>query len=721
MPNTSLGLFHSIPTPNMPSTFSATYLRGSSSSNCNTNHDSVVDINRSGGATPSKKRKRERAFEPVSPSSFSVAEGCISNNESSDWDSSDCDSDSDDDSCNDTSDDRNTTNLRNWNSNHHFNIFDGCYSHNPENEDRYLDVCFRERATAAAPNSPPLAAKNRWKWKGYYSDSTTDGWFRGLFQSQMTLSEVESILERMVADYDEPIEHLYFGNEETVREFDRNVPPVLFPIKLLGKILELCHRNGIRNRGKGNNKRLRSNSIKTLTLSNLLFVGRTRDEFECVFRQMSRCDSILEIVLNDFDFHVTDGSNDDHRLLEIRRSSFGEDSFARVPFNSSIFKGMIMAFNEMESLAMLDIDNTRDMIFDDVFVDALLHNPTTKKRKPMKVLSFSKCVLSDCMLTAIFGKDSRVKRFALINCGDLQARLPLITNLLKNENRTMENLKFASSDTRGVMRVLETLELLKALGSNHTLKHLHIDVKCKPTGNNNDFVPALNETTARSFCEAIEHLAGLENLALDFLLFAPTRTIDDDDDEYVDFDDDHCKDSLRHIWSILKNGIGKNDTLRAFRFMISGIKQQSDSEEKEKVKAWISKEVNRSLTHALSRSTLAALLPRTPNQTKPISRLTPKRSRLQDYSFYIDGAFDVHPDPTTAFWLSLNENGIRRLLHKQSDDLELWRDTIVRHGSSSSSSSDDETKKSQSSTIDPSIVYHILQQNNGLLMNRNNR
>lgn len=708
----------------MKFTSSTASLRGSS----NNKQDTVLGINRSNAVNPSKKRKRERAIEsasrvPAERINNDIIDSdcgnddddhnvCSDNNDSSDWDSSDCDNDCDND-CDDISindsDDKNTTDIRDWDSKkHYFNIFDGCHSNTDEDEDRYLDVYFRaddsfddSKITDTAVAATPTSTTKRWNGKFYYSEAAAAGSFRGLFQSQMTLNEVESILEGMFANVETFIEHLYFGNEETVKEFDRNVPPVLFPIKLLGKILELCHRNGIRNRGdknhdtKSTNKRLRRKSLKTLTLSNLLFVGRTRDEFDCAFRQLSRCDTIQEIVLHDLDFHVMDDDPD----LEMRRDSFGEDSFGQLPFNSSIFKGMLMAFNEMESLQVIDINNTRDTIFDDVFADVLLRNSMKKKKKkPIKVLSLSKCILSDCVLTAIFGKDSRVERLLLMDCGDLQGRLPLITNLLKNENRIMQNLQLRNYDERGVMGVPETLELLKALGSNHTLKHLHLDVKCKPAGKSSVLAPALNAKTSQSFCQAIEHLVGLESLALDFLLFAPGRNIVD---EAVDYDDDHCKASLRHIWSMLENGIGKNDTLRAFQFMVSGINSPEDSGEFEKFKVWVSEEVNRSLTHALSTKSLS-----------PFSKLIKKRSPLQEYRFYIDGCFDVDPDPTTAFWLSLNVNGIHRLLRQQSDDLELWRDAIVRHSNISI--------KNQSSTIDPSIVYHVLRQTNGHLINRNN-
>ena len=185
--------------------------------------------------------------------------------------------------------------------------------------------------------------------------------------------------------------------------------------------------------------------------------------------------------------------------------------------------------------------------------------------------------------------------------------------------------------------------------------------------------------------KAIANLAGLEILRV---VFCPRVSLSSDHELTK------RKTILRHVSSILRDGLGRNKTIKSINFMVGGsIHRNLDKDTKKVFKSWVLEEINSSLAHALSL---------TPVPSPPIDSLSnPNVSRgsvLQQFRFYVDGFFPVYPDPTAEFLLSLNRCGIQKLL-RRPHEFELWRDAIIKHGKNSS------------------IVYHLLRQNDGLLTN----
>lgn len=574
----------------------------------------------------------------------------------------------------------------------HQDILRGCFTSHETDDCRYHDYPWGE---------PRLGKDRGYRDRDRYS---TDGWFRGSFPSAMPLHVVEGILQKWIdgkvfdsTDNHCTIEHLAFCTEEAVHELETDAAPVFFPVKLLGEILKRCHRSG--NRGRNHHRRGSGSCnghrcLKTLNLDHIMLVGRTAAEFECAFRQLSRCSSILEVKFGDCEFLVI-GDDDQEPLDYATRRIYAETVYYPV-----MFKRLVVALNVMKSLDVIIIDyNNRVVTIDDAFVDVLQRKDN--KQKPIKALELHSCLLSDHLVAAMFGTNSRVERLSLCDCVR-NHNLPVLAKRLRTENRTLKVLHLRSFRGPGITGIPETLEILEALGVNKVLKHLHLDMDCGFSagaslangggGGSSNF----NKATVRSFIEAIENLAALEILGLNFHLGYHLRTAS------------VYEESLRHISSILGNGLGRNETIKAFDVRVDGMDKPEDQDVHEQFRTRVSNVLNNSLIHALSSQSMKSSLSLSPpsKQKTTTKRKEPwwycsettTKSVLQEYRFYVDGNFPVLPDPTTEFWMSLNQTSIRKLRQKP-DDLALWGDAIVQH------------------SRDPSIIYHVLRQNNMLLMN----
>ena len=480
------------------------------------------------------------------------------------------------------------------------------------------------------------------------------------------------------------IEHLAFGTEEAVYEYQYDKEPISFPVRILTEILKRC--NGSKT------------TLKILNLEHLRIVGTNQQEFQDAFDQLSRCSSMCEFVFRSCTFQVDN---------ELRAANAAT---ATATDNGRIFNRMFQALNEINALEVIVINNDDGVIsldgddFPDIFTSTTCssHNhqiqkqkqtQKQKRRKQLKVLSLSSCALSDHFLEKMFGEKSRVEKLCLVDTITSTHQLRKIADLLRTQNQSIKYLNIRSSEEECITAIPETLELLKALECNNTLKYIHLEVNCD-LERRGDGANVLNSDTAHSFIDAIQKLGGLQILALDFSHLGTAVKSKNDI-------------TLQHISSILRNGLSKNQCLKKFSFVLASFHRMAH-EDQEKFKKSMTAEINKSLIHALSSAPSSSK-----NEKKRMS--CHPSSVLEDYRFYIDGNFLVKPNPTTKFWLSMNQKDMRQTLHRHPDDFKLWRDAIIEHNKNNNNNSN-KGKGDKNSNNGPDIIYHLLRQNHALLI-----
>ena len=524
----------------------------------------------------------------------------------------------------------------------------------------------------------PVQNSTHTKWKEVRDPgNASDVWFRGSLPSSFSWRSnkrilrgwraSERILRRWIRhNYFEKVEHLAFGTTETIREYDRDVPPLEVPIAVIGNILEKCNDRWKHKRDDS----CELSTLKTFNLEHLVLVGRI-DEFKYAFEQLSNCKFLLEFFFCNCRFKMLydgDGGNDEN-----------DDNGNR--FHRLQFKELITALNRIEHLKAIVIESCDLIPMDDAFADLVCRFCLWNKWRPPIRVHLQSFTLSDNLIDAMFGKDSRIERLYLKDC-IYGSSVTSIARLLRTENRTMRLLGLTAYYYDIGLGIPEIQALLDALRSNSVLKHLNVTMNCNIDG---DTPSTLNTTTVRSMNKAIANLAGLEILRV---VFCPRVSLSSDHELTK------RKTILRHVSSILRDGLGRNKTIKSINFMVGGsIHRNLDKDTKKVFKSWVLEEINSSLAHALS------LTPVPSPSIDSLSNLNVSRgSVLQQFRFYVDGFFPVYPDPTTEFLLSLNRCGIQKLL-RRPHEFELWRDAIIKHGKNSS------------------IVYHLLRQNDGLLTN----
>lgn len=464
--------------------------------------------------------------------------------------------------------------------------------------------------------------------------------------------------------------HLAFGVREVVCDYDYDTTPVSIPIQTFGEVLKHVLSSP-------------SSSLKSISLGHMRFVGTTQKEFVDVFEnQLSRCASIREFIFDSCLFQVQTRSSYSTRAAT--RTSISTTTTTSTSGN--IFNSMFKALNELDSLEVISISHAELHHLsdhDNAFTDILKKK---KQRKKIKVLSLDECTISNHMLEIMFGETSRIEKLSLGDTITSQRQLSKIADLLRTKNRTLRYLNLNFFEQEWIIGIPETIYLLKALEVNDTLKSLHLNMNCD---NDSDDSGVAGRSSQSLFCdstpafiECLRNLAGLQKLDLVFGGLG--------DDAAA------AEKSLECISSIVRYGLGGNETIKNVDFLLGGYSHRYPFNEKAKkddFRKRFTKSINESLVHALSSSP--------PSSSSSLQKKR-KCCPLEDFYLYVDGTFPVEPDEETKFWLSLNKNDTRQKLHRHPDNFKLWRDAIIDH------------------TSNPEIIYHLLRQNHALLITNRN-
>jgi len=596
------------------------------------------------------------------------------------------------------------------------NIGAGCMAFGQQAEESYYDLHVPSPFRSSSSNKirfqkeiekivkrRGIRGRRWWQWRR----------LRILFPSEISSKDVVDVLEYMIDqeffDYDNKsrgIYHLAFGVREVVYDYDYDTAPICIPIKTFGEVLKRVSSSSPSSSSSS------SSSLKSLSLGHLRFVGTTQKEFVDAFEnQLSRCASIREFIFDSCLFQV--------QQVQPPRSSYSTRAATRAATRATtattttatatsgnIFNSMFKALNELDSLEVISISHAElhhlsdhDNAFTDIILKKKHHRnirrrkrdrrPRQQKqmekqqqqqqqqRKNLKVVSLEECTISNHMLETMFGENSRIEKLSLADTITSKSQISNIADLLRTKNRTLRYLNLYSGK-ESLIEIPETIDLLKALEVNDTLKSLHLAVDCNGGESLCDLTPV--------FIDRLKRLAGLQKLDLHF------RGLGLDTDAAAE-------KSLECISSIVRHGLGGKKTLKNVDFILGAFYHRYSNHDKAK-----KDDLRKTFTNDINTSLVRALKSSPPSSLSSLQKKKKKKKKkkggctLEHFYLYVDGTFTVEPDKEAQFWLSLNEKNMRQKLNLHPDDFKLWRDAIIEHNSN------------------PEITYHLLRQNYALLI-----
>jgi hypothetical protein len=511
------------------------------------------------------------------------------------------------------------------------------------------------------------------------------------------------------------INHLAFGLIEVVNDFELDIKPLSFPIKIFGEVLKTITGMQRTSSTEGSSGSV-SIPLQSLNIKNIKFIG-TRNEFNNTFEQLSKCNTIKEFIFESCRFQEVDEDS-----IIIRNN--GTRTRTNNNTNTQLYNLMFNALQQITSLEVLSINDMPLEQCSKSFNQILLKEEdlsTTKqqqqqqqqqqqhrkKKKKLKVLSISECTISDSTLEVFFGSsktNSRVEKLSLTDViSSKEQRCKFIQYIRGNNdcNRedgdnyltTSKNRRSRSSSLKYLslnwlnddyFTVSQTIDLMNALEVNNSLKVLHLDVDC--TSN------ALCDQES-SFIDSIQKLPGLQVLHLTLSGMSGQK-------------------GLACISSIVQSGIGQNSTLKKVDFLVSGYYHRQRTEKQmDDFCNEFSSEINSSLIHALTTTTTSSSSSSSCDDLdgaeNVCSTSVSRRSAgscpgfgcvLEDFYLYVDGTFSIDLNNEVQFWLSMNENNLKQKLMSDLNNYKLWIDSIIEH------------------QLDEKTVYYLLRQNPALLL-----